>query len=124
MVFNPSLPPNHSKTTRILPLEAAAAASLALLKTYGTGPMPPNSPTQSAPAAPRFSARRAPPAPPRFSLALLVSLPRGDPRGDPYVGRGGVAPDVPKDSPFPGGAQRVCGWPIGAPPRRDHRLLA
>jgi hypothetical protein len=33
MVFRPSLPPNHSKPTRIFPEVDAAATSLARLKT-------------------------------------------------------------------------------------------
>src|SRR5262249_2357402 len=101
MVFNPSLPPNHSKTTRILPLEAAAAASLALLKTYGTGPMPPNSPKPRPPAPRRIMSRRDTPQPASFSLALMVFLSRAVPPGDPDVERARVAPDVSKDSALP-----------------------
>src|SRR5258706_466625 len=39
MVFSPSLPPNHSKTTRILPESRAAACRLAWLETRRTGPL-------------------------------------------------------------------------------------
>src|SRR4029453_14443376 len=61
MVLSPSLPPNHSKTTRILPDCAAAAARLARLRTYGTGPRPPKRPNPRPPAPRRIRSRRETP---------------------------------------------------------------
>src|SRR5262245_16509608 len=61
MVFSPSLPPNHSKTTRILPESCAAACRLAWLKTRGTGPNPPSRPNPSPPAPIRIMSRRVTP---------------------------------------------------------------
>src|SRR5688572_1315997 len=61
MVFSPSLPPNHSKTTRILPDCSAAASRLARFKTKGTGPMPPRRPKPRPPAPIRIMSRRETP---------------------------------------------------------------
>src|SRR4029453_5296360 len=63
MVFSPSLPPNHSKTTRILPESCAAACRLAWLKTRGTGPKPPSRPNPSPPAPTPIMSRRVTPEP-------------------------------------------------------------
>src|SRR5688572_9943521 len=58
MVFRPSLPPNHSKTTRILPLCFAATLLLAWENTGGTLPMPPARLKPIPPAPRRNMSRR------------------------------------------------------------------
>src|ERR1700676_2982059 len=75
IVFRPSLPPNHSKTTRILPDWVAAAARLAWLKTYGTGPMAPKRPNPRPPAPIFIISRRETPQPlSRFLVVMVVHL--------------------------------------------------
>src|SRR6185436_16142878 len=86
MVFNPSLPPNHSNTTRILPEVLCAATWLALLKTYGTGPRPPKRPNPRPPVPIRSMSRRETPLSDNFLLAIALCLsdePTAEPGGKP-----------------------------------------
>ena len=75
MVLRPSLPPNHSKTTRILPVGFAATLRLACASTRGTGPMPPASPRPRPPAPSCSRSRRETP------LASRAAVPRHTARG-------------------------------------------
>src|SRR5688500_4641686 len=77
MVLRPSLPPNHSKTTRILPVGFAATLRLAWANTLGTGPTPPKSPNPTPPAPSRSRSRRDTPlAPNGFFVVMRIRLPR------------------------------------------------
>src|SRR5262245_37177658 len=75
MVFSPSLPPNHSKTTRILPDVVAAAARLAWRRRYGTGPMPPSMLKPMPPAPILIRSRREMPLSFNGFFVLIATRP-------------------------------------------------
>ena len=81
----PSLPPNHSKTTRILPVGFAATLRLAWASTGGTGPMPPRARGQSRrrrAAAGRDARHRCSC---QESFVVMNLVPRESPRAGQYA---------------------------------------
>src|SRR5215204_6279941 len=91
-VFSPSLPPNHSKTTRIFPDVEAAVARLACASTYGTGPSPPTRLKPRPPAPSRIRSRRETPLPSlnRVAIGFLPERAQDNLFWEPPDGRSGI----------------------------------